>query len=520
MVIPNSNIRIIKCPLELDNLNQITFATKAAQETYFKSLPYIEIDDASYQRKDGYIRFPASFDTTLPYNYVMYQNESYSNKWFYAFITNKEYLNDEVTAIYIETDTFQTWQFDLVYKPSFIEREMIASADDLVGANIVPEQLETGDYVINAAIKKNSLTYRGFVVAATIDLEGTITHDKYPNVAGGSYGGVYSGAKLFYYGLESDINTKLKDVADKGQSDGILAIFAVPMTMIETTGGHVVNTSATVVSQDWTYIIPGGDSDNTPTRPTTVDGYTPKNNKLFVYPYSYLLASNNSGSNAIYKYELFSNETNDFKLYGAITPGMSIILVPKNYNKVSENFEETLPLGKFPIANYNDDVYKNWIRQQGLNIGISAAGSLLSTATGVVTGNPIGVASGILGVANTLGQVYEHSLIPPHNNGNLNIGDVMYGSGNLTFTLYQMSVKSEMAEIIDNFFSMYGYKTNKVKIPNLYNRSNWNFVKTINCNLEGEIPQKDLQSIKDMFNNGITLWHTTGGFLDYSQTNS
>lgn len=83
-----------------------------------------------------------------------------------------------------------------------------------------------------------------------------------------------------------------------------------------------------------------------------------------------------------------------------------------------------------------------------------------------------------------------------------------------------MSIKNEYARVIDNFFSMYGYKTNLVKLPNLSNRSKWNYVKTINANILGDIPQKDLQKIKDLFNNGITLWHNPLYFLDYSQTNS
>lgn len=61
----------------------------------------------------------------------MYKNSNYSNKWFYAYITRMEYENDGMTNIYITTDVFQTWQFDLNFKESFIEREMLAKADDV-----------------------------------------------------------------------------------------------------------------------------------------------------------------------------------------------------------------------------------------------------------------------------------------------------------------------------------------------------------------------------------------------------
>ena len=85
------------------------------------------------------------------------------------------------------------------------------------------------------------------------------------------------------------------------------------------------------------------------------------------------------------------------------------------------------------------------------------------------------------------------------------------------FTRY--TIKKQFAERIDKFFDMYGYLTNTVKIPNLNNRPNWNYVKTIGANIIADIPQQDLQILKDMFNNGVTLWHNKDTFLDYSQNN-
>ena len=70
------------------------------------------------------------------------------------------------------------------------------------------------------------------------------------------------------------------------------------------------------------------------------------------------------------------------------------------------------------------------------------------------------------------------------------------------------------------FVSSNEYKINEVKIPNLTGRSNWNYVKTIDCNIIANVPQVDLQEIKSLFDNGITLWHKTSNFLDYSQNNN
>ena len=40
---------------------------------------------------------------------------------------------------------------------------------------------------------------------------------------------------------------------------------------------------------------------------TTIDGYTPKNNKCFCYPYNYMTLNNNSGVKVVLKYELFNS---------------------------------------------------------------------------------------------------------------------------------------------------------------------------------------------------------------------
>lgn len=128
---PQTDLRLLKVPLTLDNKNQLTFSTLNAQTSYFLGLPHLEINNISYQRKDSIIRYPAHIDTIIQYNYCMYKNENYTNKWFYGFIIGMRYINDGMTEILIQTDVYQTWQFDITFKESFVEREMIAVANDV-----------------------------------------------------------------------------------------------------------------------------------------------------------------------------------------------------------------------------------------------------------------------------------------------------------------------------------------------------------------------------------------------------
>lgn len=83
----------------------------------------------------------------------------------------------------------------------------------------------------------------------------------------------------------------------------------------------------------------------------------------------------------------------------------------------------------------------------------------------------------------------------------------------------RFSIKNQYANRIDMYFDMYGYQTNTVKIPNINNRPNWNYVKTTGCNILANIPQEDLSIIKGFFDEGITLWHNPSNFLNYQANN-
>lgn len=146
---PNTEIYLIKSPIELDNDNQLNFASLDAQYNYFSNLPKVTLENATYQRKDGYIRWPASMESVLTYNYCMYRNKSYGNKWFYAFITDIQWLSNDSCGITIKTDVWQTWQFDITFRKCFVEREHVS--DDTFGLHTIPEGLEYGEYIVNSA---------------------------------------------------------------------------------------------------------------------------------------------------------------------------------------------------------------------------------------------------------------------------------------------------------------------------------------------------------------------------------
>ena len=113
----------------------------------------------------------------------------------------------------------------------------------------------------------------------------------------------------------------------------------------------------------------------------------------------------------------------------------------------------------------------------------------------------------------------QANMVSDQVHGNLNAGDFLWAKYKSAFTYLPMSIKAEYARCIDEFFSQFGYKCNRVKVPNITGRRNWNYVKTVGCYIDGDIPQADMEELKNMFDRGVTFWHNPATFADYSQNN-
>lgn len=177
-ITPATTVNLVKTKLENDYKNQLTFANKAAQSSYFEGLTSVSFTEYTYVKKDSKIRVEANIDDIINYNYLYYENNFPTDKRYYCFITNMEYINENCTDIYIETDVYQTYQFDITFGTCYVEREH--TNDDTVGANTIPEGLETGEYIINKVsadpynlekITANDKAVKwGYIVAASLNI--------------------------------------------------------------------------------------------------------------------------------------------------------------------------------------------------------------------------------------------------------------------------------------------------------------------------------------------------------------
>ena len=523
-ITPQGQVYLCKTKLKNDYKNQLTFSNATEQLNYFNSVIQYTFDNYTYIKKDSVIQVGKNIDEIIDCNYLFYKNTGFTNKWYFCFITNMEYVNENCTRITFETDCYQTWLFQIEYKESFVEREHVN--DDTVGLHTIPENLELGEFIINNVEELDPRANNLYICMGLSRYPSNLQLDNENRI----YGKVYSGLLYLLFEDATSCSKMIKAMDNLGYADDIFTIFTIPTSLSFSNEWHTgdlgdqtgIKFAIVKTSNSATSMV----KNKTITINNTIDGYTPKNKKLLTYPYNYLYVTNNGGNDTIYKYEDFTNNNPAFNIDGIITTGCSIKLYPLNYKRSDTSVWKTkcynygMVGNKYPTCSWKSDSYTNWLTQNSVNIAISTVSNLSSIGVGAYTGNVSAVTSGALGIANTLSQVYEASFMPNQAKGNTNGGDITCSNEMMGFTAYQMSIRNEYAKIIDNYFNMFGYKINLVKVPNITGRSNWNYVKTIDCNFDGDIPQTDLNIIKSMFNNGVTLWHNPNSMYNYSNSNN
>lgn len=466
------------------------------------------------------ISTPFTYEQCLQSNYIAFQNPSYSNKWFFAFITNVIYKSNGNTQIEFEIDAWSTWFENWVKKPCYIIREHVNN--DTIGANTVPENLDIGEVEQESF---DEFLYFGedgndyyFCINTTYD---PILQKDFEGVT--KINGNLQGNLIFCFdvyngdvGIPNITNFIYKTNSD-GKINAIQELYILPKTLIDSIGTTPKRYSATFGSFECKLLNSSSDvvSLATPFSKThSFANYQPKNNKCFVYPYNYMLLSNNCGNTNIYKYENFKQNNPIFEIEMAVSVGGSIRIVPREYKNIDYNYDESLPLAKFPTCSWSSDAFINWLTQNAVNVG----SEIVSTTANVFMGNYMGVAGQVAGL---IGQFRQASLQPNIKGGN-NTGDVNFSARRNTFCLYHMRAKLEYMKIIDDYFSRFGYAINRVLEPNIIGRQNFNYVeigKTEEIG-NGDVPVEFMEKINNACRRGVTIWHNHDNMGNFNVSNN
>lgn len=545
---------------------------------------YIFNGDDGYYSKLTFQRIGDTFRVPIPremleengINYLVFRNKRYDSvtqkwydKYYFCFISFMDYINENLTSISYSIDLYQTYQFDFIMRPCFVEREMINVSDDVAGANIVTEDIGYGEYIQNYIEPDSSNIDISFpndewniVLATTYKRDFTPVNDQSSTKGVFNYFGVASGLAYLVFDDTEELSRWIINCTAQNQSTGIQAAYAVPKAIC----------GSLDLDHD---ILPNGSKLQALKGyadfeiPDSVDGYTPINKKVLTYPYNMLFLTNNNSSSKIYKWEYFKETYRNcvrFFLFGVPVMPIEIGLIPFKYNGSGPdgfNMWERLVMTDVPICSFDIDVFRAYMAANKWKIGIQAVEKVVETTAkfgmGLIAGrkkitggstttikdtivrNKIDKNGGetpynraerniskektnyvnrtpsdygidsFNSLLNITGSLLDINSKPPEAFGEttniLNMASSMAG-----FNAYQTCVRHEYAKIIDDYFSKFGYACHEIKQPNLNNRVHWNYIKTCDCII---LPKSDanalntleIMGLQSIFDNGVTIWH-------------
>ena len=537
-VVPNSTVVLLKnISLTPNYENTVDYDDATAQYNDMYAHKLAQWDRCTYvgkNKQQGTIRLESTQGLLMQQaTYMMFKNTSYENKWFYAFVTDVTWVNNVTWEVSFVLDVMQTYYFDFKYEKCLIERQHVT--DDSIGANLIEENLEIGEYVVEGATHIDEFQNTHTCVATTLNQGGSQWDPESTDYPTSVIDGVNYGCKIYKFLTKEKFGKFIKQANDDGVTDQIIDIYEVPDFA---TGNEVSQTGSLEISV--THSI--SKSIDKPYE-NFANQYVPKNNKLYTYPFKYLKATNHTGNIANYRYENFSDNDCNFEVHCTITPNPEGYIYPNNYLNFADAVDEGISINDFPKGGYVSDQYKAWLAQtansrtlQMLGIGASAVvgvaglmtgagGMMLANATTMTTAQATAFGAGVAGLASSFKQASNlyaqkkdrlvNSQQATGNKSNAVVHEMNYHY----IALYRMCIKPYFAKKIDDYFTKYGYAINELGYPNPKARPHFTFIKTVGCDVKASLPSQLVEQINSIHDNGITFWKNLDSIGDYSLDN-
>ena len=586
---PNSVIQLMHID-GLDNryMHTLYFASVAAQTTFMNNKVGVSLENNSYQRLGrGYIKIKKRYDEVYTYNYMRFQNtRNGDSKWYYAFITAVEYVNENTTYITYQIDVMQTWFIGASCNACLVEREH--SSTDVWGENLESEPVGSDIYDYDEVYSDPHLTtdYSLVITMTGMNRQYITAPDQVvaPADFAGYTDGLFNGAWTTAMHIDGATladkvnaciaicNTLWRDIkGDWNTSETPIEVLNMKMFPTDYTSGATQAFDVPVQAQPRHYV-------HTFARPTSYDNFTPQNKKMLTYPFSFLVGTTGDGDTQQLKWEYFDGGYGadvEIESYACSIGAGEIIYAPKDYNGELLNLDNKMVINNFPYCPFSYDAYQAWlaaggdikaktqrnfkiagsvINAMGNAVGIASAfdtestpqepdlsgytrdihdtskimlssSSMADMIKGAANNAPA-AASGITGVevartgiaaAGSALNIAEavtkckYAFKDAKYQPRVVVGDstssVMVGNGLLATKFYHSHIRDDEAKRVDEFFTMYGYATNRVKVPNFTGRQYWNFVKTKGASIRGNMPATAMAAIADILDGGINFWH-------------
>lgn len=454
----------------------------------------------AFLRHEGKIRINTPYNECLTANYGLIENPNNYYKGMYIFITNAIYIDDGTTELLFELDWVRTYWDNLTFTACFVEREHVI--DDELGKYTLPEPFQTSEEWVKVSESFENYSDLYYMLAETKE---NVTVDDFKTI-----NNLLVGVPITTPKTDRSMAVLLAYRINEGKESKVVDVYSIPQN------------DATTISINMSESLD--------------KGYQPKWKKCYTQQFNRVILTNFCGENKILAFERSSIKNKIGCVIEKTTVPYAVVNVaPTGYNSFAYDYNNAISLNDFPKVIWQGESYKQWLAnnqtsnviksmsntlQQTFGVAMAALGTLYPPlkggATMILSGASM-AASGTLNQAEVINSydVAQNQANNTHGFGNSAIS--LIAQNRYGIYLYQESQPEEYLKIIDQQFDLYGYRVDRVKVPNLQTPSRkFNFVKTKQCAFTGDCPAKALEIINKIFDRGVHVWHEMDTILDWS----
>ncbi len=545
---------------------------------------------ADINLSQGFVRLALDFETANNYNYMVITKGS---RKYYCFINDVIWENNLVSAtIKFTLDIWNTYRNDIIFKQSFIEREHVAN--DAIGLHTIDEGLAPSNYktYYNTFVDGGEMlpfiaigATEHIVRDSPADPRNATPARAIRESDGYGYNPLLLGIRDISNWTRTSAITEISKIVrwltEANSAEAIIGIYLLPIDrVVKDEDVYIIkDMDSSAMSNheafsSYVATFPNASTINNATNSysirSSINGYTPANNKCYNYPYNFIAVSNQLGNELVLKFEnssasehrIILNIRKDGNING------TMYAVANAYDGISgNNLDYSIQSLNYPTIPYIIDTYdsymsanknvlansKNYI-ENDYNFAMTQGALEAETTQTLSQVNNVMSAIGSGGVG-AVGNVVKSvtDLYAQQNSAQLKINQLNYSADkardsfksaladvaskpdkycgryipNLLLFYYKFGfvikytgAVYEQITAIDNYFSKYGYRVNRFDVPYLWYRPVFDYKKIPDCNITGNLPTDVLNTVKGLFQAGITIWHNKDTIFDYDEDNS
>lgn len=516
---PNTTVTLYATDFDITNKHVIYADSEGAALAAVSSFPSRVYTNCYWQRTDSFVfRATGNINDVEKYNYAVFLN---NGKYNFAFITKCQYINDDMTWVYLEIDPWLNFAGQYEFHDSPMERAHPIADDDFENV-VTSEPINVFPHVgVNIASYGDQGTDDSLTCVVT-----RVSATAYQGQATDFWNGL---GKLIFEGDGSSLSTMFSAVSAQGCDCGVC-----------TQGNTSVVTAGQLAQIQYNYARVNKEED-----------------MLYAYhiPKSVRTAAGGLNIGSMQPYRISVGQID-------LTPGQWKTLNKWKKGWQSPQFNEVrlTVCGNTRIFDFNEIVpeaiqdgqirFAGYATQDAggcLAIGcVSYAGaygqSIVSgkqwdsvQINAVVTPNKQdyittglkgiadviiqGAATGVEGASRAFDNVGEkvqgHAIVKGTNITSIGVYNLM---NPLVQAEYRAGTKED-ADMLNNLFSTYGYNMGGLVRPiNLNGMPHWTYNKTRQAVITGRgVPQNYIDKVIDMFNSGIFIYKTIGDYKKLEQ---